>query len=243
MTSPAAIVTGASRRIGRAIALHLAKSGYDIAIHYNTSSAAAQTLQREIRDMGQRAELFAADLKEPEDVQVMADEIFASFQNITLLVNNASMFEKGTMASPLPEFQNNLNIHLLSPLVLMQTFALHVKEGLIVNFLDSAITDDGTPYVPYLLSKKSLSSLTRMAAVELAPGIRVNGIAPGPILPPPGQKDGQLQKRAASLPLQKAGTIDDILRGIDYLIHSPFVTGEILYIDGGQHLKRYHHAD
>ncbi len=238
MTSPSAIITGASRRVGRVIALHLARSGYDIAIHYYRSSSDAQSLQREIRDIGQRAELFSADLTNVDEVQVMAEDIFASFSTISLLINNASRFEPGTIASPLSEFQNNLNVHLLSPLVLMQAFAGHVQSGLIINFLDSAVTDDGTEHLPYLLSKKALASLTTMAAVALAPGIRVNAIAPGPVLPPPGLTADHLQKRAAKTTLQIPVPLEGILQGVDYLIHSPAVTGETLFIDSGQHLRR-----
>ena len=167
------------------------------------------------------------------------EKVRGDFPGLELLVNNASIFERATIKDTDEEFlQRHFDINFKAPFFLMRDFAsLSVKGGHIINIVDTRLAKAGTSYAAYLLSKKALSELTRMAAVEFAPGIRVNAIAPGLILPPEGEGEAYIEELAKRLPLRKRGDTKDVIRAVNYFMESEFVTGEILFIDGGEHLK------
>ncbi len=242
----AALVTGAAKRIGREIALTLASQGYDIAISYKKSAVEAKKLVQEIqKNFGVKCEIFCSDLSQENAAKKLAAEVLKKFPQLNLLVNNASVFSKSKfLAAPDNELMDNLNIHFISPLILAKEFAKNVaakkiKNAQIINLLDKNITRFDTSYFYYLLSKKSLAELTKMLAVELAPQIRVNAVAPGFILNSideknPSQETKNLIKK---IPLQSKGEIKNILQAIEFLLVNDFVTGQVLFIDGGASLN------
>ncbi len=228
-----ALVTGASKRIGRAVALQLADSGYDIVIHYWSSSEEAQKLQKVIESKGCRAFLVQGDLALEDNVQTIWDEACTQAPGLSVLVNSASIFEpSGLKMMAMNDFDQHVNINLKVPLMLMQAMAKSVTQGLVINFLDTRIERDHADYFAYNLSKKALREVTRMAALELAPSIRVNAIAPGYILPGHRTHDDLIQ----NIPLARRGSLKEIQECVNYLVTNTFVTGQVLYCDGGEHL-------
>ena len=232
-----ALITGGARRIGRAIALGLAGQGYKIALHYRSSRPDAEQLAEELRDMGCDCQLFQADLENREQVKNLIPKILNQFSDCNVLINNASVFQKvdfkGTNEKMLDRF---FQIHVTAPYFLMQAFAQHCGSGHIVNMLDAKVAKIPINYFPYILSKKGLTELTLMAAKALGPGIQVNGIAPGIILPSIESNEEDIKQMSKKVPLQRQGDIDDVVRVLIVLLESPYITGQIVYVDGGEHL-------
>lgn len=235
--SNTAIITGGSKRIGRSIALTLAELGYDIALHYNRSRKDALNTQAKIRDFGVKCEIFKADLSDPSQASGLIKDVKKKMPGLELLVNNASVFkEKRFLDVKEKDFDNEFNINFKSPFFLSQQFAKNVSGGMIINLLDARVSKIHTAHFVYNLTKNSLMHLTLMLAKELGPEIRVNAICPGPVLPAPGENIRQLKKIAAKTPLKKIGDTSYINSGVKYLVENKFITGEMLFIDGGQHL-------
>lgn len=235
-----ALVTGAARRIGRAISLALAREGANVAVHYGSSEQEAAELATEIEGLGARATLVRADLSDPGELADLVDRARKALGKIEILVNSASIFPADTLETvELESLQRNLEINAWAPLVLTRAFAAQTERGHVVNLLDSRISGFDRTHVAYILSKHVLSALTRMSALELAPGIAVNGIAPGLILPPPGKDEEYVDRLAQTVPLKRRGTPEDIADAAIFLITSEFVTGGTIYVDGGRHLKEY----
>lgn len=241
-----ALITGAAKRIGRKIALGLAEMGYDIAISYNKSSAAAKKLSEEIeRKFLVKCKIFKCDLSDQKQTKNLAKFVIKNFSNWNLLVNNASIFDRSKfLAAPDSELFNNLNIHFISPLILTKEFAKNLqknpsKNAQVINMLDKNIARFDTNYFYYLLSKKFLAEFTKMSAAELAPAIRVNAIAPGFILNSIDEKNPSLETKnlIKKIPLQTKGETKDIWQGIEFLLKNKFVTGQIISIDGGASLN------
>jgi NAD(P)-dependent dehydrogenase (short-subunit alcohol dehydrogenase family) len=235
-----AIVTAGSRRLGREIVLKLADMGYDIALHYNTSEDDAKTTAREVMKYGRRVELFRRNFEHFDEVLTLMQEIIGTMGGPpTILVNNASIFERNVLRETTPEqFDADFDVHVKAPYFLMRDFANNVERGHIINMVDTSITRTGTTYFTYLLSKKALYELTRMAAKELAPRIRVNAIAPGIILPPVGWNEHHAEKASRENLLQRQAGPADIVAALEYLVKSEQVTGECLYVDGGDHVDQ-----
>lgn len=233
-----AIVTAGSRRLGREIVVTLAELGYDIALHFNTSQEEAQATAADARKHGRRVEIFQRDFQQFDAVLTLMQEIIDRMGGPpAVLVNNASIFERNGLRKSTPEqFDADFDVHLKAPYFLMRDFANSVESGQIINMVDTSITRTGTTYFTYLLSKKALFELTRMAAKELAPGIRVNCIAPGIILPPVGWAEEQAEKASYENPLRRQAGPADIVAALEYLIKSEQVTGQCLYVDGGDHV-------
>ncbi len=238
----AVLITGGAKRIGCELALMLASKGYDIAISYNKSQEEAEKLSKKIRqDFKVRCEIFCCDLRDQKQTQILAESVLKVFPAWNLLINNASIFnESKFLSSPDSLLEENLNIHFRSPLILSKFFAQHVLSAAIegaqiINMLDKNIVRFNTRYFHYLLSKKFLAEATKMLALELAPKIRVNGIAPGFILNSVNEKNpnSETQNLLQKIPLRTRGGIVDICRGIEFLLESSFVTGQIIFIDGG----------
>lgn len=233
------LITGAAKRIGKSISLFLAGKGFNIAIHYNLSKVDAIDLQAELQKKysQQKFEIFQCDLSHAQDCNELIDKVLLEFKSIDILINNASVFEPGIIReTSLELFKNQMNVNLLAPFILSRNYALNCKTGLILNFLDTRISGYSNSHAAYSLSKLAFSHLTKMAALEFAPNIRVNGIAPGVILPPENQGEAYLLKLAEKTPMQVPVGIEPILQSIDYIITNQNLTGQILFCDGGEQL-------
>ena len=233
-----ALVTGAARRIGRAISLALAREGANVAVHYGSSEKEAAVLVAEIEGLGGRAVAIRADLSDSSDLDGLVGRAGEELGKLEILVNNASIFPIDTLETiDLESLERSAEINAWAPLALTRAFAAQTERGHVVNLLDSRVSGFDRTHVAYILSKHVLSVLTRICALELAPGIAVNGIAPGLILPPPGKDEDYVDRLARTLPLERRGAPEDIAAAAIFLVTSEFVTGETIYVDGGRHLK------
>jgi pteridine reductase len=234
------LVTGAGRRVGRAIALRLAKAGCRIAVHYRTSANDAAQTAELCRAAGSTAELFDADLSESAAVAGLVQRVLARFGRLDVLVNNASVFERMTLDEfDLADWQRTLGINLTAPLILVHAArdALRQARGRIVNLCDVATQRTSPDHLAYFVSKGALETLTRFLARALAPEVNVVGVAPG-VAAWPEHYDQEMRDRLLQrVPLQRAGTPEDVAAAIHYLLRDgDYVTGVILPVDGGRHL-------
>jgi len=235
-----ALVTGAARRIGSAISLALAREGANVAVHYSGSEKEALSLVAEIEKLGVRTAALRADLFDKGELETLLDRAREALGTIEILVNNASIFPSDTLGTvELESLERNLEINAWAPLVLTRAFAAQSEHGHVINLLDSRVSGFDHTHTAYIFSKHVLSAITRTAALELAPGIAVNGIAPGLILPPAGKDEEYVDRLAQTVPLKRRGSPEDIAAAAVFLATSEFVTGETIYVDGGRHLKEY----
>lgn len=238
MTHPSTLlITGAAKRVGAVLALHLAESGYDIALHYHRSKSEAQALQAKIQQLGRRCEIFQQDLTEIAALPGLIAQIKEQMPHLAGLINNASIFERASLQDSDAElFDRQMTINLKAPIFLTQEFAKQVRKGCVINLLDTHITTHHTSHALYLLSKKSLGEFTQMAAREYGPDIRVNAICPGHVLPSSEYEEGYQDRLEAKNPLKKIATLKDIAQAAAYLLQANSVTGQLLYVDGGEHI-------
>ena len=235
-----ALVTGAARRIGRAISLALAREGANVAVHYSSSEREVAELAAEIESFGVQAVALRADLSDPDELAGLVDRAREALGAIEILVNNASIFPSDTLETvDLEGLERNLEINAWAPLVLTLAFAAQSERGHVINLLYSRVSGFDHTHAAYIFSKHVLSAITRTTALELAPGIAVNGIAPGVILPPAGKDEEYVDRLAQTVPLKRRGSPEDIAAAAVFLATSEFVTGETIYVDGGRHLKEY----
>ena len=233
-----ALITGGSDRIGKAVAIHLAKQGYHLVLHYNSAKEKAENLQMHIESTYKvKVELLQINFLKENDF----DRIFEDFKKksitIEVLVNCASDFIPSSFNEQGSElFDKEMTINLKIPYLLTKAFARVFGKGNIINFVDTKVAKNKTVHLDYILSKKLLKDFTKISAVELAPNIRVNAIAPGLILPPEGKDESYLLNLAKDIPLKTIGNLDEILKAFQFILDSYFFTGQILYIDGGEHL-------
>ena len=233
-----ALVTGAGRRIGRAVSLALAREGANVAVHYESSEKEAADLVAEIEGLGGRAVATRADLSDSNELEGLVGRAGEELGKLEILVNNASIFPIDTLETvDLESLERNFEINAWAPLVLIRAFAAQTERGHVVNLLDSRVSGFDRTHVAYILSKHVLSALNRICALELAPGIAVNGISPGLILAPAGEDESYVERLAQTVPLKRSGAPEDIAGAALYLVTSEFVTGETIYVDGGRHLK------
>lgn len=245
-----ALVTGAGRRLGRAMALYLAGRGYDLALHYASSRDEAEALAKEITAMGRRAVTLRADLLVEAQVDKLIPMAVQGLGGgLTLLVNNASIFENDTLATATrSSWDRHIESNLRAPFVLTQAFAAQVPDaimdqqgeplalGQIINMIDQRVHKLTPEFMSYTLAKMGLWALTQTAAQALAPRIRVNAIGPGPTLQGSRQSaEAFAQQRAATI-LQRGANPADIIAALGFFIDSPAVTGQMISVDGGQHL-------
>jgi|SRR5689334_10204527 NAD(P)-dependent dehydrogenase (short-subunit alcohol dehydrogenase family) len=236
----AALITGAGRRIGAAIALTLARAGYAVVLHANNSRDDAERLAAAIAGVGGRAGVVLADLADHDAVRGLVPAA-AAFGQLTLLVNNAGEFEPDDIETlSHARFQRAVAVNLAAPLFLTQAFAAQAPAGIdasIVNILDQRVLRPNPRFFSYTLSKTALHTATTTLAQALAPKLRVNAVAPGPTLPSPRQTEVQFAAQARSLPLQRGPQPDEIAAAVLYLAQAKSVTGVTLPVDGGQHLS------
>ncbi|MBI3314858.1 MAG: SDR family oxidoreductase [Candidatus Omnitrophica bacterium] len=230
-----ALVTGAAKRLGAAVALHLAKQGHHIALHYNRSKAQAMKTAQAIYKTGVRCELFACDLSDEKAVSGLVGQVHQSMPNLNLLVNSASMFIPGRFGQDMGLFKTHWDINFKAPYVLSCSFARLVKKGHIINFIDTNVAKNVTRYEDYLLTKKTLYAFTKMAAAAWGPHVRVNGISPGMILSPVNHPDDRV-RRAKKIPLQRVGHPKYIVQTLQFLLDNDYLTGQIIANDGGEGL-------
>lgn len=230
------LITGGAKRMGREIALGLASNGWDVALHYNQSEQDAEEAKYDILTTGQECTTYEADLTQPQSADNLLDNVLSDFPELSLLINNASIFNKGTLpGTSLDDFYRNLNIHLVSPFCLIQQFTSKQAGGSIINVLDTKISQNEITRFAYSISKKALADLTRMAALEFAPDFRVNGIAPGAVLPPGDNPEVPLDPIKCN-PMKKIVSINSIVNTVLYLVKNEDITGQIISVDGGQNL-------
>jgi len=232
-----ALITGAAKRIGRATALALAAEGVNVIVHYRSSADEARQLQRELGERGVRSWAVQADFARPQDYETLIERALAAAGSLDFLVNSAAAFAADTLDDvTLQNVTAMAQLNAWAPFVLSRSFAQRVGRGKIVNFLDTRVQGYDFSHVAYILSKHMLALLTRMMALEFAPDIRVNAVAPGLILPPPGKDEGYLRQLAATVPLKRHGGPQDVAEAVVFLIKSDFITGQVIHVDGGQHL-------
>jgi len=237
-----ALVTGGARRIGRAVCQALAAEGIEVTIHYRSSGDEAESLRRGIVEEGGTARTVQADLSDEQRVRMLIPDLVEDATVPDLLINNASVFDHTSFSEMGPDdWHLNLDVNLTAPVILMKAFADARADGIggrIINLLDWRSTAPQPDQFAYSVSKSGLAAATRAAAKELAPEITVNGIAPGPILPPEGTDERDLDHIVEDLPAGRWGDPGDVVHAVKYLVHaSTFVTGDILYVDGGRHLR------
>lgn len=219
-----ALVTGGAVRIGRAITMALQKAGVEVVVHYRNSKSEAETLS---------LHTVQADLERPEECAALIEQA----GKLDILINNASLFTKDTLSTTTPErTQREFQVNLFAPMELTRAFAQKMGRGAVVNLLDRRIRCHDTSCVPYSISKRGLEELTKLAALEYAPHVRVNAVAPGPVLPPPGSAAENARELAGHIPLDALPSPEQIAEAIVFLLQAEAVTGQIIYVDGGQHL-------
>jgi len=232
-----ALVTGAAKRIGREVALHLAHAGYQIALHYHHSKSEAMSTAQAIYKTGVRCELFCCDLGCEEEALKLVPQVFKSFPNLNVLINSASIFVPTQFsAADLTLFKAHWDINFKAPYILTSEFARLVKKGAVINFVDANVAKYKTKYADYLMTKKALLDFTKMAAVQWGPHIRVNGVSPGMILAPVNNQPDDRRKRARQIPLQKTGNPRNVLQSVEFLLNNDYLTGQIIANDGGESL-------
>lgn len=232
-----ALITGGAKRLGRAMALCLAARGYDLVIHYNSSSQDAEDLQADAAEFGATTHLLQGDLSSVDFMQSLIHSAKMQAPNLNLLINNASVFFPKTLEQTTPEDLDLFyNLHLKAPLLLSRDFARLCKQGNIINLVDTQIQSNLIEYLPYILSKRSLADLTTLSAKALGPDIRVNAIAPGHILKPVEGNPDFDQSAVNDAPLRRMGSVTDITAALESLLDNPYLTGQTLWVDGGLRL-------
>ena len=237
-----ALVTGAARRIGRAIATALADDGWAIAVHYNTAADDAAALVADLAAAGHAGVAVQADLADDAQTARLVDDVRGHGGSLDLLVNNAAHFQRDTFAAlDRATWDAHIAVNLRAPLILTQTFAAGRDPstvGNVINLLDQWVWNPPPDFVSYTVAKSGLWVATRTAAKALAPGVRVNAIGPGPTLPSPRQSQHHFDTMVAGTPLGRATTVREICDAVRFIVATPSLTGQMIALDGGQHLAR-----
>lgn len=246
-----ALVTGAGKRLGREMALYLAKRGLDVAVHYHSSSAEADATANDIRALGVKAETVCADLTDESDMQALVPAAARALGGpLTVLVNSASIFEYDSISSATREsWDRHMESNLRAPFVLTQAFAAQAPEpeiggqwneptarALIVNMVDQRVRNLTPHFMTYTIAKMGLWALTRTSAQALAPKVRVNAIGPGPTMQGVRQSDDHFRGQRRSTIMQRGADASDVTHALGYFMDAPSVTGQLICTDGGQHL-------
>jgi pteridine reductase len=236
---PRALVTGGAVRVGRSIVEALAAAGYDVVIHFHASAEAAAEVAETVAAQGAAVSTVAADLSDPAQIAVPFDAAVRAFGGLDLLVNSAAIFPRvDARAATAEDWDEVFALNARAAFLCCVEAAERMDEGSIVNIVDTGASQAWPAYVPYVASKAALASVTKGLAAAFAPRIRVNGVAPGPVLLPEGADDAEEREKAARrTALARVGTPGDVAKAVLYLAGASYVTGEILRVDGGQHLR------
>jgi pteridine reductase len=235
-----ALVTGAGRRIGRAIALALGGRGMRVAVHYNASVDGAEETAATIREGGHEARVLGADLTDVRACERLVDDAVAAFGTLDVVVNSAAVMERTPIGEVTPErWDAMFALNLRAPFFIAQRAAPHLTRarGAIVNIADLAAFETWPAYVPHGITKAGVVQMTRALARALAPEVRVNGIAPGAVLLPDDWDQAAADRLARTTPLSRLGSSDDVTQAVLYLLAADYVTGETLVVDGGRHVR------
>ena len=232
------LVTGAAKRLGRAIALHLAGEGWNVAIHYHGSAEEAQSTAQEARAMGAKVQTFKANLSHEEESAGLIGRAAAELGPLTALINSASLFENDDWRSASrASWDAHMETNLRAPFVLSQAFARQVPDkGSIVNIIDQRVLKPTPQFISYSLSKAGLYWLTTTLAQALGPNIRVNAVGPGPTMRNVRQSEADFARQRDATVLKRGAEPEDVALAVDYLLNAEAVTGQMLAVDGGQHL-------
>ncbi len=242
MAAPTALVTGGARRLGRALTVCLADTGWNVAVHYRNSDMDAELAVAECKSRGVQSAAVRADLRDGEAAgQLVGRAANAVGAPLTLLVNSASSFMPDSFLQP-GSATDNLTVDLLAPMTLIGAFARQIPKAddancCVVNILDAGAAHVTADFASYAVAKSGLRSLTRLAAIALAPRIRVNGIAPGPVLRGARESARHFERSWLGTPLGRGATPEEVERALLYLLSCPSVTGEVLTLDGGARLR------
>ena len=236
-----ALVTGGAVRIGKAICEALASQGCHVIIHYGHSQAKAEELKEHLKTYNVEVTLIQADLSDTQQIDRVISHALKQVPAIDILINNAAIFPEPDTFSEINHEQWNMlmDINLRAPTFISKDFSAHIasrnSNGCIINIIDARYQKTGNDHFSYRLGKFALAELTRMLALELAPNIRVNGIAPGAILPPPGKGQDFLERnKRKKVPLSTVGNAHIIAQNVLHLIQQDFVTGQVISVDGGE---------
>ncbi len=244
-----ALVTGAGQRLGQHMAIALAKRGYDVAVHYAGSAQGAEDTVAACRAEGVKAQTFQADLLDPHRTEALVPEVAQAMGPLTVLINNASIFEHDTLATATPDsWDRHMGSNLRAPLFLTQAFAAQVPEaplddggeplanGLVINMIDQRVRKLTPEFMTYTLAKMGLWAFTQTAAQALAPRIRVNAIGPGPTMQGVRQSAKHFADQRAATVLKRGSSPAGIVQALGYFLEATEVTGQLICVDGGQHL-------
>ena len=239
---PVVLVTGAARRVGREIALHLAASGFDVALHHRGSAEDALATVRDAQAAGAAAAAFQADLSDESACRALVPAVVAHFKRLDAVVNNAATFEYDTAQTfSVAAMERHWRANTAPAVLLAQALHAHLsgcaEVGCVVNLLDQKLWNLNPDYLSYTLSKSALQAATVMLAQALAPQVRVCGVAPGVTLPSGTMTPEEFAQSHRLTPLKRSSTPADIARAVRFLIESPAITGSTLLVDGGQHLQ------
>jgi pteridine reductase len=235
-----ALVTGGARRVGKAIALALAGRGADIVIHYNNGETEAEETAGEIRQLGVRAALVQRDLSDVATAMALPERAHDEFGRLDIVVNSAAMMQRTPIGEVIPEdWDAMFALNLRAPFFIAQAAAPLLREhgGVLVNIADLAAYETWPAYVPHAITKAGIVQMTRGLARALAPSIRVNAVAPGAVLLPDDWDTETSERLAATTPLGKLGTAADVAQAVVYLCEAQYVTGEVIIVDGGRHIR------
>lgn len=232
-----AIVTGGALRLGRAICEALASRKCNVVIHCRHSSSQAQTLSEELGRRGVHSVVVRGDLSSEHGCRSVMKQAARSAGRLDILINNASVFGCDRLVDVTEErMLEQLRINFVTPALLMREFIKQTARGKIINMLDRRVAGNEAGCLAYLMSKKALAELTRSSALELAPGITVNGVAPGPVLPAVGKHLAKDKRQAGHVPLGRKPTPEDVAEAVIFLLEADAITGQVVFVDGGQHL-------
>jgi pteridine reductase len=241
LAGAAALVTGAGRRVGQAIAIGLAGSGCDVAVHYHASSKGAEETAAAIRGLGRRAELVRSDLADADAARRLADQVAAKFKRLDVLVNSAAIMVRQPVETVTPEsWDATLDLNLRATFFVSQGAIPHLRKakGKIVNLADVGGIEPWSAYLPHCVSKAGVVMLTKALARALAPDVAVNAVAPGPVLLPDEWNDATRERIRSTTPLQRLGEPGDVVAAVKFLLEgSDFVTGTVLIVDGGRLIR------
>jgi pteridine reductase len=247
LTNQVALVTGSAHRVGRAIALELARGGAHIMVHYHSSPPeTVRSTVQDIKSMGVDAYAVQADVSTPEGVEQIFTAVREKYGRLNILVNSASTFQKrGLLDVTYEEWQQTLAVNLTGPFLCTQAAAEIMRQntpsgGAIINICDRGVDGPWLDYAHHGVSKAALWSLTQVSAASLGPDIRVNAVIPGPVLRPAGRSmsDEAWAEIGKALPLQRTGSPEDVARAVAYLAREDFLTGTLIHVNGGEHLVR-----